>query len=241
MFKKLSLLLFFHALIIVFFIGCNKDNNTEDHFPKAAYKMYINYPGDSCYRGDLNTVYHFDASSSFDKEAPRLLNISWDFTNSGNYIDYNTTKSATHKYDKIGLYFPVLKVRDTKGLVDSTRKMVVVVKDLDNEPPKAPDSRSVEVLQDSTSSGITVVFRWSCSDPEDDSLTYDLWLAERENRLTSFDKNSLTSFKPDLSSSEAIVSNLKFNQNYYWQIYVRDVAGNYTAGPIWSFTTGAPK
>lgn len=220
---KFSLLPFFCALTFIFFASCGKEEtNTKNHLPVAAFEV-------DTYRGDVNTVFQFDGTMVSDEEdAVDLLEVKWSWVNGVVYnTEYSTTKTASHQYSEIGLYFPVMKVRDTKGMVDSIKKMVVVVLDLNNQPPNKPQYIAPEEWGKYVQP--TNVFKWSCTDPENDSLTFDLWLGDRETNLLPVKRN--------ISTLETTLDILEYNKSYFWQIYARDVAGNYTAGDIWFFTT----
>ena len=224
---KYTLLPFFYTITLLFFASCGKEEtNTKNHLPVATFEA-------NTYRGDVNTVFQFDASMVRDEEDPvELLEIKWNWSNDANYdTEYSTTKTASHQYSEIGLYFPTVKVRDTKGMIDSLKKMVVVVLDLNNQPPDKPQYISPEDWSKYIQP--TNVFKWSCTDPESDSLTFDLWLGERETILLPVKRN-ISTFETTLEDI------LEYKKGYFWQIYARDVAGNYTAGDIWRFTTAEP-
>jgi hypothetical protein len=68
---------------------------------------------------------------------------------------------------------------------------------------------------------------WTCTDPNGDSLTYDVYFG--------------TSSSPPLVSSGQIMSmydpgTLTSGETYYWKIVAEDDEGESTEGPIWSFT-----
>jgi uncharacterized protein (TIGR02145 family) len=71
---------------------------------------------------------------------------------------------------------------------------------------------------------------WSCSDPNEDILTYDIYLG--------------TSFPPPLVKTGHPLSSYSFSgilpsTTYYWKVVANDPHGASTAGPDWSFSTGA--
>jgi hypothetical protein len=230
MFRNQKILLF--AMSAFIFAACGKDEqNTTNHLPVANYTV-------NTYRGDVNTVFQFDASLVSDLEDPTdVLEIRWDMNNSGVYdTPFSTVKFATHQYSQSGLYFPLMQVRDTKGMTDSIRKMVVVVTDLNNQPPELPIYLTPPNWQ--TWMEPTIIFKWTCSDPENDPLSFDLWIGR-----------SLESMQPvqtGITTSEIVGQNTVFNttisgfglnRTFYWQVFARDIAGNYTPGHIWRFTT----
>jgi uncharacterized protein (TIGR02145 family) len=69
---------------------------------------------------------------------------------------------------------------------------------------------------------------WSCTDPENDSLTFDIYLG------TATDPPLLTS---DITTNSYDPGLLNNGVTYYWKIAAKDDHENITVGPIWSFTT----
>ncbi len=78
---------------------------------------------------------------------------------------------------------------------------------------------------------LDVDLRWTCSDPENDPLTYDVYFGtSREPELLSQDQ-SQTIFDP---------GDMIIGQRYYWKIVAKDDHDHITEGPLWSFTTPDP-
>ena len=69
---------------------------------------------------------------------------------------------------------------------------------------------------------------WTCVDPENDPLTYDVYFGT-ETDPPLFDEGISNPFY-DLEI-------LNYGITYYWKIAAEDDHGNVTTGPIWSFTT----
>ncbi len=96
----------------------------------------------------------------------------------------------------------------------------------DNSAPNLP-SNPVPANQ-ATDQSIDVNLTWSCSDPDSDLLTYDVYFG--------------TSSTPPLVSpvqSETTYSleTLADSTTYYWQIVAHDNHDHSTSGPVWSFST----
>jgi hypothetical protein len=74
---------------------------------------------------------------------------------------------------------------------------------------------------------------WDCSDPDQDTITYDIFLGvetEHHIRLALVSSNqSDSTYKTDL---------LNYSTSYYWQVIARDDKGAETASDLWYFTTG---
>ncbi len=85
-------------------------------------------------------------------------------------------------------------------------------------------------LQTSGPTDTSVTLTWDCSDPEDDALTYDIYVDTITPPVKYIGSSSEKSFQID---------SLDYGQVYYWQIEAHDAApwNHTTPGPIWSFIT----
>lgn len=99
-----------------------------------------------------------------------------------------------------------------------------------NNPPNTP------ILVSPTPSGVTGVginadLSWSCSDPDGDPLTYDVYFENDDDTpdVLVSDDQSGTSFDP---------GTLSYSEDYYWQIVASD-GEDTTSGPVWHFKTEA--
>ena len=217
--------------IVLISFSCKKEGeNKNNHLPKANF---IITPA----RGDVNTTINFDAGIVDDLEDPAsILEVRWDWNR--DYIfdtDFSVDKSASHQYNAVGVYFPFMEVRDTKGLTDTIKKMVVIVSDLSNQPPDIPFYITPPEWQ--TWMDETVIFKWTCTDPEDDPLTYDIWIGRNRTSLVLL-RSGITTFNlvDGVPQYETTISGFRFNTDYYWQIGAKDIVGNYTVGLISKFT-----
>lgn len=98
-----------------------------------------------------------------------------------------------------------------------------------NRPPTAPVL--VSPALNSTSQSTTLTLRWTATDPNRDTLTYDVLLF-RAGSVTP------TASYTGLTADSLLVSNLSYNTTYLWQVIVKDGI-NTVNGAIWSFQTGA--
>lgn len=226
----------FWALIVLIsggiFSGCKKDSeNTENHLPVARFTVLPD-------RVEVNMPVTFIADSVYDKEDTyAVLEIRWDFDNNRIFeTEFSTEKTNTYTYTQLGVYFPKLEVRDTKGQLDTLKKMVVVVSDLANLPPYGLNYLTPPDWQ--TWMEPTIDFKWTCSDPENDPLSFDIWVGKNVStmKIVRYDITTFTMVGEE-KQFETTLAGFSFNQDYYWQIAAKDVAGNYTPGPIWRFTT----
>jgi Tol biopolymer transport system component len=105
---------------------------------------------------------------------------------------------------------------------------VTVVKPA-NQPPTAPALVSPALNSTATATSVTV--KWKATDPDRDTLTYDVLFYKAG---TSTPVSSYTGLRTD----SLVVSNLEYGTTYLWQVIVRDGASTVN-GPIWTFTTGS--
>lgn len=74
-------------------------------------------------------------------------------------------------------------------------------------------------------------FMWTPStDPENDVMTYDLYLGKTSPPLVIVESDSM--------SPVANESGLEGTTQYFWKVVAKDANGGMTDGPVWSFTTG---
>ena len=219
------------AIPLVFSSCIKEENNTFNYLPEARYPVNPS-------RGDSNTQFFFDASGVSDAEDPvSSLEICWDWDNDGVYdTEFTTEKTSIHQYNSTGVYFPLMLVRDTKGMKDSIRHMIVVVSDLSNQPPSMPSYITPPNWQSWMEP--EVIFKWTCSDPENDEITFDLWTGRSAEAMFPA-ATGITEFSMENGQKvyQTTRAGFELKKTYYWQIYARDVAGNYTPGHIWRFTT----
>ena len=69
---------------------------------------------------------------------------------------------------------------------------------------------------------------WTGGDPDNDSVTYDLYFGTNSSPLLFAEDLTETSFDP---------GTLSYLTTYYWMIRATDSFGAFTDGPVWSFTT----
>jgi uncharacterized protein (TIGR02145 family) len=93
-------------------------------------------------------------------------------------------------------------------------------------PPSSPDPENGVENQ-----SIYHDLYWKCSDPEGDTLNYDVYFGTEDTLQCVSTWQSEITYDPGL---------LKHNKQYFWKIVARDVHGDTTEGPLWSFITEEP-
>jgi len=95
-----------------------------------------------------------------------------------------------------------------------------------NAPPDTPSNPDPE--DGDTDIILETYLNWSCSDPDYDVLSYDIYFGESTN--------------PPLVASDIVgrsynPGGLDFDTTYYWKVVAKDTQGGSTTGPVWDFTT----
>lgn len=98
-----------------------------------------------------------------------------------------------------------------------------------NRPPTSPTV--VSPAQNSTGQPNALILRWKSTDPNRDTLTYQVQLF-KAGAVTP------TATFSNLKVDTLILNNLSYNTSYLWQVTVSDGL-NTVNGPVWSFQTGA--
>ncbi len=97
-----------------------------------------------------------------------------------------------------------------------------------NRPPLAsynPSPSDESIIVGATS----VTLSWDSYDPDDDTMTYDIYFDTNANPTTKVSSNQV--------ENTLNRSNLSYGTTYYWKVVVKDSKGATTEGPVWRFTT----
>ena len=95
-----------------------------------------------------------------------------------------------------------------------------------NPPPNPPSNPNP--IDNASLVYINSDLTWECTDPDDDPLTYDVYLGPSVNPPLINSGQSGTTFNP---------GTLNESTTYYWKIVAKDDHDNSTTGDIWEFTT----
>jgi uncharacterized protein (TIGR02145 family) len=96
-----------------------------------------------------------------------------------------------------------------------------------NNPPSLPSTPSP--TNGAMGISATPTLSWTCTDPENDPLKFDIFLGTINPPTTQVgtDKTTL-SISPNILNAGVL---------YYWKVVAKDNHSNTTPGPVWSFTT----
>jgi hypothetical protein len=95
-----------------------------------------------------------------------------------------------------------------------------------NNAPNTPSNPEPE--DDDTDVDTEADVSWTCSDPNNDILSYDVYFGE---------SSSPPLVESDIVSTIYDPGSLDLDTTYYWKIVATDSQGAFTSGPVWSFTT----
>jgi len=96
-----------------------------------------------------------------------------------------------------------------------------------NNPPNAPSNPNPSNGANNVDTNKTL--SWSCSDPDGDPLTYDVYFGNGTSPPLVSSGQTTRSYDPPGA--------MNYYTTYYWQIVAHDDKGASTTGPIWIFTT----
>ncbi|RLF30389.1 MAG: hypothetical protein DRN07_08675, partial [Thermoplasmata archaeon] len=151
---------------------------------------------------------------------PDLSHHSYEMEKKGNEYYYNTSFVMT------GDYSCFIYAMDTSN--NSINSSVATFTIVANSSPDVPTNPSPEDGQATVA--VTVDLSWVCSDPDNDSLTYDIYfgISSPPSKVAS-----------NISSAMYNPGTLDYGTTYYWRVVAWDEHGAKTPGPTWSFTTKA--
>ena len=98
----------------------------------------------------------------------------------------------------------------------------------DNSPPFP--ATSPNPADGATNQPISFTLSWEATDPDEDGITYDVFLFDA-------DMQNETLIGDDLAESNILVENLRYGSIYFWQVVVNDGQADPVYGEVWQFTT----
>jgi len=182
--------------------------------------------------GETDTSYTYSTSTT-DPEGDDIK-YGWDWDGDGNVDEWTgwyssgETASVSHSWGNTGTYNVKVKTYDGDKYSTWSNALTVTISSANN-PPNKPSSPSPS--DGATGVSISTDLSWSCSDPDGDSLTYDVYFGTD----SSPDSGELVSSGQSTASYDP--GTLSYSTTYYWKIVAHDGNGGTTEGSVWSFTT----
>jgi len=129
-----------------------------------------------------------------------------------------------------GTYYWYIKAYDSYGNISKGELWRFTVKESvsENNPPLKPEI--LEPKDNEENVPINASLKWSCSDPDGDPLTYDIYI----------DKEPMLSVPKEVAydgTSYSII--LDPGETYYWKIVAKDGKGGETSSGMYTFKTAA--
>lgn len=172
-------------------------------------------------------IFNFDYQVNTQKEY--FVKVKWVIANGPNFGNYILNSDATHIYSFDNYEYAKKISQLTNSTLDDNNNSIIDSYELQvNFPPNKPTNPAPTngATNQFTNSDLT----WTCTDPENDQLTYDIYLGTSSTPPLVKSDNASLSYDPGL---------LNQNSTYYWQIIVKDNKGNSTTGDIWNFSTSS--
>jgi probable HAF family extracellular repeat protein len=146
---------------------------------------------------------------------------------SSGFDEYNGTKSCSVSgldYDTTYTWY----VNSTdSGSGKWTMEVYTFTTEEENNPPNTPSNP--DPADEETDVDVNAVLSWTCSDPDGDPLTYDVYFGTSNPPPKVVSNQSDTSYHPGTT--------MDYETVYYWQIVAWDDNSANNIGPIWKFTT----
>lgn len=98
-----------------------------------------------------------------------------------------------------------------------------------NQPPRTPSNALP--ANGASSQALDVDLSWSCADPDNDTLSYDVYFGVAATPPRVSVNQSATTYDPGTLIEDTL---------YYWRIIAKDGRGHTTEGPVWHFATATP-
>ena len=157
-------------------------------------------------------------------DAYRYYNGNFDYMGYYGYFWQSTDYGSEHYYWYLAFNSGKIGRNHTPyGFGFSVR---CVKDDVANLPPEAPSNPQPE--NGASGQPVNLNLSWSCSDPESDPLTYDVYFGDSNPPSLISEGQTNTSFDP---------GSLNYFTDYFWKIIAYDDFGNTTEGSVWNFTT----
>ncbi|MFO7678346.1 MAG: DNRLRE domain-containing protein [Thermoplasmatota archaeon] len=187
------------------------------------------YPVDGAQSVELDTILAITLS---DAEGD-LMDLTWYSNASGSWgligsnmsigdgTYYCDTFPYTSGYETT--FYWNVSVTDGKTIVESDKYHFTTRSE--NNPPLIPYN---ENPPNESITSVNPILSWECSDPDGDTLTYDVYFGTSNPPPKIINNQSSNSYSSSAPS---------YDTTYYWKIVAWDEHGVSTEGPIWEFTT----
>jgi YVTN family beta-propeller protein len=217
-------ILLFVIFLFVSLSGCKKDSMIEPIKDTEKPTVSVLFPASgSDVKAD--TVYVVIADANDNTKVTKV-----DFYINGQNSGADSLVPFEYRWSTQGLTTTqtiMAKAFDEAGNVGTSAVISVSIKGAANHAPVVPSNS----IPTDAATGVSKepTLSWSCSDPDGNALTYDVYFGTSSNPATTIATNQPT---PSISWG-----GLADSTTYFWRIVAKDSKGATTSGPVWSFTT----
>ena len=223
--RKLSGLLV-GVTVLVLLNSCSKNHN-----PTAPANSAPNAPSNPV-PAHLATSQAIDVDLSWTCADPDGDSLTYDvyFGTSGS-PPLVSSDQTLETYDPDTLannqtYYWQITAHDNNNHATSSPVWSFVTAATGSTPPNLPTN---PVPSDSaTNQYINMDLRWTCTDPDGDPVTFDVYFGTSSNPPSVISGQAAVTYDPGVLAND---------QTYYWRIDAHDTHDHLTVGPIWTFTT----
>jgi len=180
---------------------------------------YYTYYGNPYHFGFLD--FAFNKEITIDAGGFYQDNVTW---NGNEHEDSHGDDFGDIESDNIQLVLEIFNT-DNDGYVDET--VMARITD-NNNPPNAPSDP--EPSDGETDVDVNSDLSWTCSDPDDDILTYDVYFGTSNPPQLMVNNQTGNYYDP---------GTMEVDTQYFWKIIAWDPYGTFNTSSIWSFTTGS--
>ncbi|MCM8568913.1 hypothetical protein NE848_05960 [Gramella jeungdoensis] len=175
-------------------------------------------------------VLNFEWNISSDPEDDAIqyeIEIGTDQQFSDLYMEKSISGQSTEvELNSFENYYWRVRAKDIKGNVSEFSEVRTLSTDGEAETNHLPGSPELISPENGTKiSDNDIELSWDCTDLDDDSLTFDLYLGTSENPDIK---------EQNLEGYSIIISSLPPN-TYYWKVNAKDGNGGIAEGQLWNF------
>jgi len=229
--------LILYIISIGLFISCGgssggTDSPTPDPTPNTNPTTPVAvYPANNDLCINNSIAFNWNAATDADNDIVKyLIQIATDngFVNVVHNFANITQTTKTISLEKGTAYYWHVKATDSnngESTYSTTHQFYTEGEPDSNNAPFVPELIAPRMNAVVTTN--TVDLQWSCSDVDNDALTYTIYFGNSTPPVAIEQNYSNTTYSVSLSSSST----------YYWKIDAKDSNGAITKGQIWQFKT----
>jgi len=224
-------------LSVGLFISCGgssgrTDTPTPDPTPNTNPTVPVAvYPANNDLCINNNIAFNWNAATDADNDALKYsIQIATDngFVNIAHNFSNITQTTKTVSLEKGKAYYWHVKATDSnngESTYSTTHQFYTEGEPDSNNAPFV--AALVAPIQNSIVSSSTTDLQWSCSDVDNDDLSYTVYFGTTNPPVEVAQNYSSTSYTATLNSSST----------YFWKIDAKDANGAITKGQLWQFKT----